>query len=515
MIPIPFTKQCARLLNRRLVAFLLSLSLGLVGCGGGSGSDFTTGGPSSGSAVDGQLTVSLTDAKGDFLSYTVDVTSLTLTKEDGAVVETVPNKTQVDFAQYTDLTEFFTAASIPSGTYTSAKLTLDYSNANIQVEDANGGALKASNIIGSSGTTPVTTLSVNVALDKKKLVIAPGTPRNLTLDFNLAQSNTVTFDAAGAATVQVQPVLVADVELKNSKTHRVRGGLKDVDVTNSSFNLTLRPFVQTLASANRVASFGTASVTTSANTIFEIDGVSYDGTTGIRTLNTLSAFTAVVAIGTPKLNPLRFEATEVYAGSSVAGGSLDGVRGNIVSRDGNTLTIKGATLIRKAGTVIFHDQVTVNVADTTKVTRQSVNAPIDTFSIQDLSVGQQVFVAGTITDPNAASLTMDATTGHVRMLVTALRGTVVTAQPLVLNLQTIDGRKVDLFNFAGTGTAGNDAVPTAYQISTGSLDLSGINADMPVSVRGFVARFGAAPPDFAASTLVDTAAAVMLPPRQP
>jgi hypothetical protein len=301
----------------------------------------------------------------------------------------------------------------------------------------------------------------------------------------------------------VQPVLIADVEMKNVKAQRVRGGLKSVDVATSSFNVVLRPFVQTFSSANQLSTFGTVNVATTSNTVFEIDGVSYDGTTGIKTLNTMGAFTAMVAIGTTKLNPLHFEATEVYAGSSVAGGTLDGVRGNIVSRSGDTLVVNGATLIRKAGTVIFHDQVTVKIADTTKVSRQLEHAAVGTYSVQDLSVGQRVFVAGTVTDNNPASLAIDASTGHVRMLVTALRGTVVTKQPFVLNLQTIDGRKIELFNFTGTGTTGNDASPATYQIGAGNLDVSSTSADMPISVRGFVARFGAAPPDFTAISFVD------------
>jgi hypothetical protein len=37
-----------------------------------------------------------------------------------------------------DLTEFVTAATIPSGTYVSATLNLDYTNADIQVDDGNG-----------------------------------------------------------------------------------------------------------------------------------------------------------------------------------------------------------------------------------------------------------------------------------------------------------------------------------------------------------------------------------------
>ena len=59
--------------------------------------------------------MSLTDAAGDFLSYTVDVQSLTLARRDGTVVETLPVTTRVNFADYVEMTEFFTGATIPSG----------------------------------------------------------------------------------------------------------------------------------------------------------------------------------------------------------------------------------------------------------------------------------------------------------------------------------------------------------------------------------------------------------------
>ena len=42
--------------------------------------------------------IGLTDADGDFLSYSVDVVSLTLTKADGAIVATLPLRQRVDFA---------------------------------------------------------------------------------------------------------------------------------------------------------------------------------------------------------------------------------------------------------------------------------------------------------------------------------------------------------------------------------------------------------------------------------
>jgi hypothetical protein len=95
------------------------------------------------------------------------------------------------------------------------------------------------------------------------------------------------------------------------------------------------------------------------------------------------------------------------------------------------------------------------------------------------------------------------------MQVTVLTGTVnsLSSGSINLNLQTINGRKVSLFNFAGTGTASsNDADPANYQVSTGTLSLSGLSSGTPVRVRGLVRPFGQAPPNFTAWTIINTAA---------
>ncbi len=68
-----------------LFLVVLVLALALSGCGGGGG----TGDVSD----SGEVVIALTDAEGDFASYTVDVLSLTLTKANGAVVETLPLST--------------------------------------------------------------------------------------------------------------------------------------------------------------------------------------------------------------------------------------------------------------------------------------------------------------------------------------------------------------------------------------------------------------------------------------
>ena len=98
----------------------LVATLSFVSCSGGG-----TGGTGAPTANTGQALISVTDAAGDFLSYAVNVQSLTLTRQDGTVVETLPLNTRVNFVDYVELTEFFTAATIPSGTYISARMRLD------------------------------------------------------------------------------------------------------------------------------------------------------------------------------------------------------------------------------------------------------------------------------------------------------------------------------------------------------------------------------------------------------
>ena len=120
------------------LACLMATGLAMSACSSGDGGSGATAAPTTGQAL-----VSLTDAAGDFLSYTVDVQSLTLARRDGTVVETLPVTTRVNFADYVEMTEFFTGATIPSGDYTAARMHLDYSTADLQVEDASGNAVAA------------------------------------------------------------------------------------------------------------------------------------------------------------------------------------------------------------------------------------------------------------------------------------------------------------------------------------------------------------------------------------
>jgi hypothetical protein len=442
--------------------------------------------------------IGLTDSPGDFLGYTVDVISLQLVKGDGTTVDILPQRMRVDLARVVDLTEFVSGASIPSGTYVRATLNLDYANADLRVDDGGGNpvAVPLTNIVDTQNRRAAT-MSMTVTFDSaRQLILTPTVAALLDFDFNLAASNQVDMSAPASPVVTVSPMLVADVDPDSPKPHRTRGPLDTVNVKDGSFTLVLRPF-------NTVAGdHGRVTFATDAATAFEIDRTPFQGSAGLTALSQKPRLTTpVVALGTLASGTRRFLATEVLAGSSVAFGTDDVLAGNVLSRIGNTLTVKAAELVRNDGTLIFRNTVQVTVGTATKVLKQGTTGA---FAAGDISVGQRVIVFGAL---DAQGNTMDAQAGFVRLLFTQLNGTAtgVSGGTVGMLLDRIDGRPAALFNFAGTGTPGNDANSASYVVATSPFPPVGIANGTPLKVRGFVQPFGqaTAADDFNATTLID------------
>ena len=473
--------------------WLLGLGLAavfLTGCGGGGFSDVASG--------SGDVSISLTDSPGDFVAYTVDVTSLQLVKQNGIKVSALPMSTRVDFTQYTDLSEFLTVASVPSGSYTQVILTLNYSNADVEVQDDTG-VHKAS--LQDGGGNPLTTLSVTLDLASgNPLVIAPGIPASLALDFDLSASNQVI--TTNPAVVQVEPFLVADLSLDGNREHRARGLLKSVDSAAQTFEMQLRPF------AVRQSNWGLITIAASSSTHYEIDGTGYDGAVGLAQLAALSADTPVIVTGSIAGKKL-LSAAEVLAGSSVPWDNKDVVQGTVIKRSGDTLTVRGHYINRSDGIAIFNSDINVTVDAATKVTAPLSNqTSLDKDSI---SVGQAITAFGTL-NSTSSPYALDSTGGGnlVRMEVTQLKGTVNTqiGNLLNTNLAFIEGHRIGIFDFSGTGSASptDDSDPSAYDVDTGQL-LTGTNLPSGdvVKIRGFAMPFGQASSagDFSAISVID------------
>lgn len=463
--------------------FLTSL-FALSGCGSGDTPASSTG----------EVVIGLTDAEGDFLTYAVDVKQLTLTKANGAVVNVLPQATRVDFAQYTELTEFFTAATVPAGQYTKATLTLDYSSADIQVE-VNGAAKAA--VVKDGNGSPVGTTQVEVALENASpLVVAPGIPAHLTLDFDLESSHSVDTAATPAPQVTLNPILIADVKLEDPKPHRMRGLLAGVDQNAGRIDLNLRPFYTPGNGA-----FGQLGAYVNDQTVYEIDELGYTGSAGLSALASATPNSWVVVYGAINTVTKRFEASEVYGGGSVPGSQYDMVTGVVMARNGDSLTVNAGSIVKPDGTLIFNKDIIVNVSALPKVTRQLSKDP---FTKNDISVGQRLMLLGTW-NPNTNSLDNPVL---ARMLISQISGTVQTINGntlMTLTLHYLNGRPANLFNFTGTG-----ASAVSYEVdTTGLTALNGVANGDAVRVRGFVTPFvtpfGTPSLDFTAQTVIGLA----------
>ena len=474
--------------NYLVLLLILTITL-LTACGGSDESDSAEG--------NGEVIIGLTDADGDFLSYAVKVGDLTLTKKNGTVIDTIPlaEDSIVDFAQYTELTEFFTAATIPVGTYVKATMTLDYTDADIQVE-VNGEPATAS--VQDADGNPIETLEVSVSLENHgSLKIVPGVPAHLTLDFDLEASNTVDLTDPASPVVTVSPLLAADLVLEDPKDHRVRGLLHSVNEDREFIKLTMRPFFK------RVGNFGNLKAHVNDETTYEINEVSYVGSEGLETIASLEAGSWVVVYGALNIEDRQFKAREVYAGSSVPGADKDAGRGVVRSRTGDELLVRAGTIVKADGNLLFNVDIKITVDELTPVYRQLSN---DAFNKDDISVGQRITFVGTMEGNSTEGLTMSQPE-RVRMLLNQVAGDVVSTDAvnseMALDLEKMNGRRLALFDFTGTGIDNaNDADKDNYEVNTGTLDITNVQDNDPVKVRGFVSAFGTAPADFDAQSII-------------
>ena len=481
-----------------LWTILASFTLALAGCGGGESNEQD---PIAACTADscGEVRIALTDADGDFVSYAVDVVSIRLERANGDAVEALPTRQRVDFADLVDVTEFITAATIPNGSYVRATLRLDYSDAAVSVEL--GGAPAEAVVVGKDGN-PLGVVDVEVELDNANhIVVRPGLPALLQLDFDLAASHEVDLTTLPVTAV-AEPVLIASVEPLDEREFRLRGPLVTVDEAAGSYVVDLRPF------NHPNAQLGRFTIETTGATTFEVDGVALDQAAGLAAMAALGVAAPTVAHGIYDVDARTFTADRVLAGDSVPGAQYDVVIGNVMAREGDTLTVRGGTVVRRDDSVVFaRGDITVLIGPETVVTQDwGGGALLDTAAI---SIGQRIHALGEASAPSSsadAGLTLDATDGRVRLHRTWVSGTVVDALPgqITLDLFAIDGRNPEAFDFGGTGvSAATDADPDAYEIATGVLDVGGFEPGDPAGALGFVTPFGAAPPDFEARTIVN------------
>src|SRR6185503_2831794 len=174
----------------------------------------------------GTLLISLTDADGDFVGYSVDVLSVTLERRGGGSVEVLPAKTRIDFAQLTELSDLLAVATLAPGDIVGGKIRLDYGSAEVFV--LSGGQVARANVVGANGAPlGVTELAIQLRA-REHLIVTRGRASLLSLDFDVTQPPPV---------VKARPFIVAEIEPVAEKDLRLRGVLVSPDVAGSSYTV--------------------------------------------------------------------------------------------------------------------------------------------------------------------------------------------------------------------------------------------------------------------------------------
>ena len=449
-------------------------------------------------------------AAGDFSTYIVGITVYSLTRTDGYIAYPA-GYTAEEFADLTkqvDLTELLNAVGIPTGTYKSIVIGVDYSYPIVYLNGASTGAT----VQNTSKTNPGI-VYVTVKLDPAhQLVVGLNQSTPLALDFDVAASNSV---ETSANTVTVKPFVEAVTPSNDTQQVRARGLFVVADTGASNLVIDLRPFED-----NVYSTVGALQINTTASTYYNIDGKVYTGSAGLSAVAALPSNTPLVADGSLAGSPPgswsnitpQFTATQVYAGTVVSNGEFEHVRGIVSAINGNSLTVLGATYLYYQGycstgnlCFTYYPTATVKVSSSTVVTEDDVTPPSGAnFSTQSISVGSQIDAVGLGSTDSSNALTLDATSGLVRLQSTPVWGTLNsgTSSSAILNLYSLGttGFAAGSFNFAGTGSAA-----ASYAVNTSALGAAGDESATPAGtvlrVDGFPATFGAAPPDFNATAV--------------
>jgi hypothetical protein len=455
-----------------------------------------------------------TDPAPIFSSYLVTIDSVVLAGKTVGSITAIGAPEVVDLTRLNNISELWSTASVPVDTYTAATVTLDYTNAQIFVM-VNGVPTQVKPLDPTGAA--LTTVTVTVTLDpSNQLILQPtyatSNALRLAFNFDLAASNSLDMTTS-PPTLTVKPFATVATSASDNKLIRVRGPLINSSVNVGTYTTVVRPFF------DEVNSLGTMTIFNDANTVYALGGVTYTGTPGLTALSQTSAgSTMTAAYTTFEPTPTNaagitagiFHSVYVIAGSTLEDFYTNGLEGDVIARNGNTLTVRGATLFVNASQLVTVESTDsfVLLGPSTLVTVDGVAtpAPLDYNSV---SVGQHIIARGLPSFTNSV-LTFDSTgstatnTGSVRIQSGELSGSLVSSASgsVALNLQTINNWPASVFTFAGTGTsAAQDATPANYLVNTGALTQPVASAGDLLVIDGYSSPFGTAPPDFNATAV--------------
>ena len=464
-----------------------------------------------------------------YASYVVTIDSITLTRSDNNVFTAVATPELVDLTQINNFAELWSSGAIPNGTYIAATITLDYTTAAIAIRKGNvavpctlgvpvSGAGCA--VLDAATKATPTTYALTVVFDPANQptitpTFASTSAALMAVDVDLPGSGYIDTSTA-TPTVYVRPYMTIGHQPSDTKLIRVRGPLANSSVNVDTYTAFIRPFYDEANNLGQLTLFSQPS------TIYTLNGVGYVGNAGLNALSVLSAGSTMTAGFTtfqPDYNPLngafagRFNLQYVIAGSTLEDIYTNGISGDVIGRNGNTLTVRGATIIFTTDDTFAYEVADCNVilGAGTLVTADD-NPLLKNLTQSSIAVGDHITARGNYSQVSAGQCgialfgvpvelnstgTQATNTGSVRLQPNEAFGTLVSsaAGSLVMDLTSIDYWPVAAYNFAGNGAT--TPVPAAFSVNTEGLALPADTAPGdPIWLSGYASYFGEAPPDY-------------------
>ena len=208
----------------------------------------------------------------------VGVSLYSMTRSDGYVAYPAGYTYEefADLTQRVDLTELLNAVGVPTGTYTSLVIGIDYS---LPIVYLNGQSTAAA-VENAAGTLDPGIIYVTVKLDPSHpLVVNLNQSTPLALDFDLAASNSVN---PTRNVVTVHPFVTATTTPLDTEPVRARGLIVIGEPAANNFVEDLRPFED-----NIYSTVGALTVNTNASTYYNVNGSIYSGAAGLNALSSL------------------------------------------------------------------------------------------------------------------------------------------------------------------------------------------------------------------------------------
>jgi hypothetical protein len=459
----------------------------------------------------GTPVILLSAKPGRFTSYIVTIDQITLTRQDGTVVELPTINEQVDLANLKAYTNVLAAPAVATGTYVSATFLLDYVNpipAYLSI-DAGGHSLTGTAYDAASKAAAVTE-TVTVQFDPQNPFVIPDQKSAvLAIDIDLEASNIIgASNSDGTLQVTVKPFWNITTQPNYEKPVYARGLYVLADTNNSNFVMNVRPLHDILNQP-----FGAMTVNVDANTYYNVNGVTYVGAAGLAAISALTNVFAnlqISAYGPPTGSPFSdltgktpaFTATQVYVGSSFESTLEDQITGVVAGISGTTVTVNGAGFVDRYGDYGFTEGIPVTVGPNTVV---SVDGNANPASLSSLAVGQVVTVLGLGNAPNLVNYnpaSLDATGSVVPGAQIRIQNTPLLAQ--FNSASSANDMSANVFlvnNFEPTyGTANASTNPVPYAI-TSPTDISTIAPGTWLKLNGMTTASTQSTPQYTATSV--------------